>query len=127
MMNNCTLSGQVKYIKKIEFDSGKTVVNFTLVNRERFNPENEDSTQVSFIDCEAWESIAFSILKNLKEGDIVVITGMVKTKTYVGDSGKRKITTILIQEFFKKEQQDGTIEAKQNPELNSDEEDDLPF
>lgn len=125
-MNNCTLSGQVKFIKKIEFGSGKTVVNFTLVNRERFNSENKDSAQVSFIDCEAWESMAFAILKNLREGDTVVISGIVKTKTYVGDSGKRKMTTILIQEFFKKEQLVEAIEEK--PELYDDSvEDDLPF
>lgn len=73
-------------------NSGKDVVNFTLVP---LNP-NKDAAP-SFVDCVAWGPTAKSICEYFEKGKAILTTGHIETSTYENKEGKNiKKTEVII-------------------------------
>lgn len=94
---NLTRDPEVKYTP-----SGTAVANFSIaVNGREYEKNGEKVRDVTFVDCEAWDSGAES-LAELKKGDKVGVEGELKMNSWEDAEGnKRSKLTVRCNQFYK--------------------------
>ena len=64
-------------------DANTSVVNFTIaVNRVFNSRDGEKKKEVTYLDCEAWDSGAETIARNCNKGDYIIIYASVKNENW---------------------------------------------
>lgn len=87
-MNQCHFLGRMVRDPELRStNSGKKVVNFAVaVNHRRKGGDGE----VSFLDCEAWDTGAETIAKYFCKGDPIIVHCSLRTETWEGKEGERR-------------------------------------
>lgn len=102
-MNKCMFHGQIVsdlVVQKTE--KGISVLNFTIVVKEKFKKKDgESELQSTFLDLEAWDSGAESIARNFAKGDGILVDAKARENKWVDAAGKphRKMV-YRVNEFF---------------------------
>lgn len=91
-MNNCSFTGRlVRDPEQKTFASGSRVVRFTIaVDRKFKKADGEWDNEVAFLDCEAWDTAADTIVQRYKKGSFILITNAsARTERWEKDGEKR--------------------------------------
>jgi single-strand DNA-binding protein len=76
--------------------SGTAVANFRIAASERVKDEStgewKDSDPV-FLGCTAWRDMGENVCEHLRKGDLVLITGKLKQRTYETKEGEKRTVT----------------------------------
>jgi single-strand DNA-binding protein len=132
-MNLCLFGGN--FVRKPELkkvgEDKVSVVNFTLaVNRKYSSRTGEQQKEVSFLDCEIWDSGAEAIANNCDKGDYILIYASAKNESWTdNDTGKKRSRVKFRVDRFEfvpgtKRHKETTAPATtDNPDENSD----IPF
>lgn len=122
-MNNVILKGNLARDpdKREVTANGRTtsVVNFTIAVSRFFNKaDGTRDKDVTFINCEAWDTGAETIAKYLKKGDPILIKGSLKTENWEQDGQKRSKTKVRVERFeklYRAPARDGDDNTDENP------------
>ena len=97
LRNNVKLIGRLgAQPELVTFDSGKTVVRFTLATNERFKDKSgqwKDLTQWHNIN--AWGKTAERIQKLLSKGQEIMLEGRLVNQSYESKTGEKRYSTIV--------------------------------
>jgi single-strand DNA-binding protein len=96
MINDVTLVGRLtRDVELRSTKSGKPVASFTLaVDRQR----KDDGAD--FIICVAWDKGAELIAQYVHKGDLLGITGQIRTRSYEDKEGRKVfVTEIVVRDF----------------------------
>lgn len=134
-MNRAMLIGRLTKEPELRATgSGISVCTFTLAVERRFKQEGQQ--QADFIPIVVWRAQAENCAKYLHKGSQAAVCGSVQTRSYdAPDGSKRYVTEIVADEvqFLGKSDSgdnDGTARTISTPfreEMQSAEEDELPF
>ena len=128
-------------------ESGVAVASFTLATSESYKDRNsgERKTLTEWHNIVLWRGLADVAEKYLHKGDQVYIEGRIRSRSWEGESGTRYITEIVGDNMVmlggrrsdssesvpppaaEKKVEKKTESAPVSPDLQSDEDDDLPF
>ena len=101
-MNICRFMGRLtREPEFVQLQNGKSVINFSIAVRNP-NTGNKDKTDITFIDCVAWEGTADLINKYFKKGSRILIHASAKTDNWIDkDTGKNRYKIkFLVQKFW---------------------------
>jgi single-strand DNA-binding protein len=77
-----------------------TVTNFTLaVNRHFKRNDGTKDKEVTFVDCEAWDTGGETIQRYVKRGDPLLVNGSLKLDTWETDGQKRSKLKVRVNGF----------------------------
>jgi single-strand DNA-binding protein len=83
-MNDCKFLGKFvadPELKKLE--DNRRVTNFKLAVSESYKKSGGDlNREVSFPECEAWDTGADTICKNFKKGDYIIVNARLRTERW---------------------------------------------
>lgn len=88
--------------RKVTLGEGKetTVVNFTIATNRHFRRgDGSRDKEVTFVDCEAWDSGADTICKYVHRGDPILVRGALKLDQWETDGQKRSKLKVRVNEF----------------------------
>lgn len=126
-MNNISLTGRITAPPELkQTTSGKSVLSFCVAVNRRFQQNGE--RKADFIDCVAWNGTAEFISRYFKKGDGIAVQGELQTRNFEDSNGnKRKAVEVLVNqaEFFGSKGQSESAGA--NEEMETVEDDNLPF
>ncbi len=133
MLNSCVFQGRFTKdpeLKHVADD--KSVTTFTIaVDRDYKNKDGE--RDADFIDCEAWGYDADFIAGHFGKGDMIVVSGKMKTRLYEDKDGKtrKSVTLNISDEYFCGRKADGNERRDiKNDDPNTFQDvtsDDIPF
>ena len=94
-MNNVNIIGRIAYMPEVkQTSSGKTVCNF------RIAVDAGKDKEAYFFPVVAWNATAENIAKYFKKGDKIAISGLLTSRSYVGeDEQKHNVIEILANGF----------------------------
>ena len=125
MLNRCDFQGRlVKDPELRRVAEDKAVVSFTIAcDRDYRNKDGE--READFIDCEAWGNDAEFISREFQKGDVIVLSGKLKTRLYDDREGKKRksVTLRVTDEYFSGRR----VERNTEGQSEEAEEDDNPF
>ena len=79
------------------FSGGKQVTNFVVaVNRTWTGPEGQESTEVSFIDCEIWGKPAKTVFDYFHKGRPIFVDGRLRQEKWVDKETQKKQSRIRV-------------------------------
>jgi single-strand DNA-binding protein len=126
-MNIVVLKGNLTkdpVARTVKLPSGKEVVvcNFSIaVNRKYEKEDGTKESEVTFVDCEAWDSGASAIQRYLKKGSGILINGSLKLDQWESEGQKRSKLKVRVGQFefltFKKPE-DGQPSQESTPVSN---------
>lgn len=133
-MNKVILIGNLTADPELtELNNGTKMCRFTLaVNRDYKNANGQYDTD--FINCQAWRGTAENLVKYMRKGRKIAVTGSIQVRSYEKDDEKRTAWEIQVSdiEFISSTQQGGGSDkpaSKPAPDSGDGYEnpDDLPF
>lgn len=87
MLNNVTLMGRLVRDPDLRTtQSGVSVTNFTIAVDRDFGKDNKES---DFPTCIAWRNTAEFIAKHFTKGQMIVVSGALRTGSYTDKDGKK--------------------------------------
>lgn len=96
MINNVTLMGRLTADPELKTTTnGKEYTRFTVAVDRGYAKKGEDR-KTDFIDCQAWGNAALFITKYFWKGQMIALTGEIRTETYEKDGVKRKAYTVNV-------------------------------
>lgn len=140
MINTVALMGRLTYEPELRTTpSGISVINFQIACDRTYQTKGEER-KADFIDCQAWRSSAEFLNKYFHKGDMIALTGSIKTENYIDkDGNKRKSVFVSVESLsFCGSKNEGNNQATQQSgsyanmdvadfEEIVDDDDDLPF
>lgn len=102
--------------------SGSTVANFTVAVSRYYKKKNGEKDQsTEYIDCEAWDSGAETIVQILSKGDPVLIEGSIKNDNWEDkETGQKRTRTKIRVERFEKLYRRSVVETDEAVETNDE-------
>lgn len=95
MINTVVLMGRLTYEAELRTTpSGISVVNFQIACERQYQAKGEER-KADFIDCQAWRTTAEFIDKNFHKGDMIALTGSIKTENYTDKDGNKRKSVIV--------------------------------
>jgi len=77
--------------------SGKQVTNFTIAtNRKWIGPEGQESSEVSFIDCEIWGKQAQTVKDHFQKGRPIFLEGRLKQEVWTNQETQKKQSRLRV-------------------------------
>lgn len=101
MLNKVSLMGRISKDPEPKVTTSDiSVVSFSLAVESRFkNSQGEKTTD--FIDCVAWRNTADFISRYFTKGRMMVVSGYLKTESWLDNSGKtHKATKVIVEEAY---------------------------
>lgn len=94
MLNNISIAGRLTKAPELKMtNNNRPVLSFCIAVEEDFG----ENRQADFIDCVAWNKTAEFISKYFDRGDLILITGRLKTRKWEDNNGaKRKETEVWV-------------------------------
>ncbi len=100
MLNQCTFAGRLTADPEIR-QVGDSTVASCLIAVDRDRPNGEGEREADYISCTAWNQTAKFLEKYFVKGDAIIVTGRLRTSSWIDDSGtKRRSTEINIQQIY---------------------------
>jgi len=148
MLNKVVLMGRLTADPALKYTGNNLpVVSFTLAVGRNYVRKEDGQRETDFIDIVAWRNTAEFISKYFRKGSLIVVTGMLQTRTWKDQQGNnRKAVEVIADEvYFAEGRRDGarpdyteenTIAKTAAPAFEGDETDeffelsgdeDLPF
>jgi single-strand DNA-binding protein len=144
MMNKAFLIGRVGKDPDVKYtDNGNAVATFRLATSEKFTNSRGDKVEnTEWHAIVAWKKLAEVCEKYVKKGDLLTIVGRIKTRQWDDKDGTTRYTTEIICDELKmlgtkntasgeKAQESKASQPQEepveNPIVQDDGEDDLPF
>jgi single stranded DNA-binding protein len=92
-MNLCLFGGN--FVRKPELRKVGTdqvsVVNFSIAVNRKFNARSgEQKKEVTYVDCEAWDSGAETIARNCDKGDYIIIYASAKNESWTDNNNQKR-------------------------------------
>ncbi len=123
-MNSVSLMGRLTKQPEIKITpTGKSVLSFTVA-------VNRGQEEVDFINCVAWEKTAEFVTRFFNKGDMVALTGSLRTRNYEDkNKQQRTIVEVLVERAYftggksEKTPQKGTQKERIDVEFDGE----LPF
>ena len=123
-MNSVSLMGRLTKQPEIKITpTGKSVLSFTVA-------VNRGQEEVDFINCVAWEKTAEFIVRFFNKGDMVALTGSLRTRNYEDkNKQQRTIVEVLVERaFFTGGKSEKTPQKEtQKERIDVEFDDELPF
>lgn len=125
-MGNLTRDPELKQVG----EKGTSLVTFTVaVSRKFKRSDNTSDKEVTYIDCEAWDSGAETIFRHFKKGDPIVVHCSAKTESWVDEQTqqKRSRTRFRVDQFdfvASNRKREGEVASAPAPQGKDD---DIPF
>lgn len=95
MINNVTLQGRLTANADLRrTTAGKSVTSFCIAVERDYAQNGE--RQADFINLVAWEHTAEFITKYFSKGDMIVITGSIRTRKYEDSNGNNRTATEVL-------------------------------
>ena len=140
MINTVALMGRLTYEPELRTTpSGISVINFQIACDRTYQTKGEER-KADFIDCQAWRSSAEFLNKYFHKGDMIALTGSIKTENYTDkDGNKRKSVLVSVENIsFCGSKNEGNNHPSQQSKSYAnmyvadfeeiiDDDDDLPF
>jgi single-strand DNA-binding protein len=101
-MNVVHISGNLTADPEVRSVGETQVVNFRLANNRRIKRKGNDkaTNEVTFIDCEAWDSGAEVISQHFKKGDPIILHGALRLDAWKDKEGNdRSRIKLRVSEF----------------------------
>lgn len=97
LLGNLTRDPELKYLSS----SGKDValVNFGLAVNRPYKKDNEWVNEVCYVECEAWDSGAERLAKQVSKGSPLLISGSLKMDEWEQDGKKRSKLRVRVNKF----------------------------
>ena len=98
MLNNISIAGRITKTPELKYtNTNKAVLSFCIAVEEDFG-ENKNT---DFIDCVAWNKTAEFISRYFDRGDMIILSGRLKTSTWEDQNGnKRKDTKVWVSNTY---------------------------
>lgn len=94
MRNNSILVGRVsKELVLKKTSKGTSYVHFTLVVQRDYQKNGKEL--VDTIPCVIWRGPAESLAKNVRKGDLIDLSGMIQTRTYMKNGQKQFVVEVV--------------------------------
>ena len=126
IVGRVTAKPELKHTK-----AGDSVTSFSIAtNRSWKNKEGVKQEEVEFHNCVAWRKTAELLNQYVEKGDLLMVDGFLKTRTWEAQDGsKRKSTDIMIENIQfgpkpKPEAKPAAAAVEEEEEVNID---DIPF
>ena len=118
MLNNISITGRLTKAPELKYTAtNKPVLSFCIACDEGYG----DNKQTDFIDLVAWNATAEFIARNFDRGDLMSVTGRLKTRTWEDGNGtKRKATEVRVQSVEFGESKRKTEPAASAPNPNAE-------
>jgi single-strand DNA-binding protein len=96
--NKVILMGNLAQDPEMKTTAGsKQVTNFTIAcNRSWTGPEGQESSEVSFIDCEIWGKAAKTIADHFSKGRPIFVEGRLKQETWTNKETQKKQSRLRV-------------------------------
>jgi single-strand DNA-binding protein len=145
MLNEVKLIGRVGNDPQVKYlESGTAVCNCTLATSEKYkNQQGETVENTEWHDLEIWGKLANIFDQYVRKGDLLYISGSIKTDTWENEAGekrsRKKIKVLSMKMLGSRSSNDSTAEtpAKSNitqsgpstasVDINEEDDGDLPF
>lgn len=89
LSGNLTRDPEVRSVKSGE--KSTKVANFTLATNRHFTrADGEKDKEVTFVDCEVWDTAAETISKYLKKGNYLLVNGTLKLDSWQNEAGEKR-------------------------------------
>lgn len=135
-MNKVILMGRLtKDPEMRQTQSGLPVCSFNIAVNRRFAKEGQQTAD--FLNCTAWRNTAEFITKYFTKGNMILVLGSLKSRSWDGSDGKKQYATdILVEEaYFTGSKTETAVSPSANTEFVGDmsfqvvdgSDDDLPF
>ena len=99
-LNVIVISGNLTKDPEIKDVNDSQVVNVTIANNRNYTKASGDTVkEVTFVDCEAWGTVAEAIDRKARKGDTLIVTGRLKQDQWETDGQKRSKLKIAIEKF----------------------------
>jgi len=97
-VNTVTLSGNIT--RDPEAVEGHDIAKFGLAVNRRYKKQGDDdyTEEVSFFDCTVFGGFAALVLRKLRKGQPVTVSGRLKQETWETDDGKRSKIVVIVQD-----------------------------
>lgn len=141
-LNQINLIGRIGHTPEIRISGQSTICNFTLAVNDRVKVNDQWTDQTEWFRCTAFGKTADVIVKYVKKGYLIFVSGKIKSRKYTAKDGTEKtsweVTVSTLQLLDpKSEGEEQPTEAQTTapapaaqptpkPE-SSDEDDELPF
>lgn len=120
MINNVVLIGRLTRDAELRYTpSNIAVATFNLAVNRNFKNDNGDR-EADFINVVMWRQQAENFANWVKKGNLVGITGRIKTRSYDNQQGQRVYVTEVVAESFQ------ILEKKDNAANNASMENQIP-
>lgn len=97
-MNKTILLGRLTRDPEKKYANNKSIVNFTLAVRRRFQQNGQN--EADFINCEAWSYTADFICSNFSKGDKIAVCGELRVSSYEKDGKTIHATKVVVDEAY---------------------------
>lgn len=95
MLNTVVLMGRLTYEPELRTTpSGISVVNFQIACERQYQAKGEER-KADFIDCQAWRTTAEFINRYFHKGNMIALTGSIKTENYTDKDGNKRKSIIV--------------------------------
>jgi len=138
-MNKVVLIGHVGDDPEVRYlDTGVVVANFSLATNEYYKKDGEKLTITEWHKIVLWRGLAEIAEKYVKKGQLLMVEGKIKTRTYEDKEGKKRYVTEIYGENIEmlgvKKVENNNTKYESQAEAASDiipftqeDADDLPF
>lgn len=94
MLNTISIMGRLTQTPALKYtQSNKPVLSFSIANEYGFG----DNKETYFIDCVAWNKTAEFIANYFDRGDMIILSGTLKTRKWQDQNGQaRKATEVMV-------------------------------
>ena len=101
MLNQVTIQGRLTADPELKSTGqGTSVTSFTLACDRDF-PNGNGDRQADFIDCVAWRVNAEFICRNFHKGKMMIVSGRLQKRDYMGQDGKKHyVTEVVVEDAY---------------------------
>lgn len=119
MHNHVILTGRLTSSPELkQTPSGISVCRCNIAVHPKYN-KNKEEQETDFFEIEAWRNIAEFISRYLKKGDLIDITGRLKTSRWNDDNGITHYKTFVVVTAIDFSPTNNRVKEEQSPQNNS--------
>lgn len=99
MLNQTTLMGRLTRDPELRrTGTGVACTSFSIANEADFPNKTTGERETDFFDCVAWRQTGEYIAKYFKKGQMIVVSGRLKNRSWTDKNGTKRVSTELIVE-----------------------------
>ena len=101
MLNRAILMGRITKSPELKTTpNGVSVIQISIAVDRDYTPKGQEK-QTDFINVVAWRGTAEFIEKHFEKGQLIALTGSIKTRSYTDNQGnKRSVTEVIADQVY---------------------------